>query len=202
MRATTSSSQGLRSTDYVDQFLAPGALDRVAGEIGSRLGSTTTCRSWTPTAAVATVTCSNGSSSGIVVPGTGMHLNNMMGEEDLNPGGFHEHPPGDARAQHDGPDRGAARRPARGRPGLGGLQPDPVGHRPDHRRGGGRGLAAQAAVDSPRVHVEGPLVDAEPGVDEAALEALAARDWQVKRWHERNLYFGGVQAVVRDADGR
>jgi gamma-glutamyltranspeptidase/glutathione hydrolase len=64
------------------------------------------------------------------------------------------------------------------------------------------GLAAQEAVDWPRVHVEGPLVEAEPGVDEAALEALAARDWQVKRWQERNLYFGGVQAVVRGSDGQ
>ncbi len=45
-------------------------------------------------------------------------------------------------------------------------------------------------------------MEAEPGVDEAALEALAARDWQVKRWQERNLYFGGVQAVVRGSDGQ
>ena len=44
-------------------------------------------------------------------------------------------------------------------------------------------------------------MDAEPGIDEAALSALAERDWQVKRWQERNLYFGGVQAVVRGADG-
>ena len=27
-------------------------------------------------------------------PGTGMHLNNMLGEEDLNPLGFHRHEPG------------------------------------------------------------------------------------------------------------
>ena len=40
------------------------------------------------------VTCSNGSASGVVVPGTGVHLNNMLGEQDLNPLGFHRHPPG------------------------------------------------------------------------------------------------------------
>ena len=40
------------------------------------------------------VTCSNGSASGVVVPGTGVHLNNMLGEADLNPLGFHRHPPG------------------------------------------------------------------------------------------------------------
>ena len=37
----------------------------------------------------ASVTCSNGSGSGVLVPGTGVILNNMLGEEDLNPLGFH-----------------------------------------------------------------------------------------------------------------
>ena len=82
----------------------------------------------------ATVTCSNGSCSGVVVPGTGMHLNNMLGEEDLNPHGFHRHPPGVPRAEHDGAHRGPARRTARDRPGLRRLEPDPLGHRPDDRR--------------------------------------------------------------------
>ena len=40
------------------------------------------------------MTCSNGTGSGVVVPGTGVHVNNMLGEEDLNPGGFHRIPPG------------------------------------------------------------------------------------------------------------
>ena len=40
------------------------------------------------------MTCSSGSASGVVVPGTGIHLNNMLGESDLNPEGFHRHPPG------------------------------------------------------------------------------------------------------------
>ena len=48
----------------------------------------------TPTASCASVTCSNGTGSGLVVPGTGVHVNNMLGEEDLNPGGFHRIPPG------------------------------------------------------------------------------------------------------------
>jgi len=30
----------------------------------------------------------------VVVPGTGVHVNNMLGEEDLNPQGFHRIPPG------------------------------------------------------------------------------------------------------------
>ena len=41
-------------------------------------------------------------------------------------------------------------------------------------------------------------VDAEPGVRPEALARLEARGWTVRRWEERNLYFGGVQAVARD----
>jgi gamma-glutamyltranspeptidase/glutathione hydrolase len=52
------------------------------------------------------------------------------------------------------------------------------------------------------VHVEGSLVDAEPGVDPEALAALEQRGWELRQWEERNLYFGGVQAVARDADRR
>ena len=44
--------------------------------------------------AACSATCTNGEGSGVVVPGTGMHLNNVMGEEDLNPLGFHRHPAG------------------------------------------------------------------------------------------------------------
>ena len=39
-------------------------------------------------------TSSNGEGSGYVVPGTGIHLNNMLGEDDLHPEGFHADPPG------------------------------------------------------------------------------------------------------------
>ncbi len=194
--------EGLRSTDFVQRFLAPGALDRVAGEIGSRLGSTTHISVMDADGGCATVTCSNGSSSGIVVPGTGMHLNNMMGEEDLNPGGFHGHPAGARVPSMMAPTvvvRDGRPEMALGSAGSNRIRSAIVQTIAAVVDGG---MAAQAAVDSPRVHVEGPLVEAEPGVDEHALAALAERDWQVKRWQERNLYFGGVQAVVRDADGR
>jgi gamma-glutamyltranspeptidase/glutathione hydrolase len=35
----------------------------------------------------ASLTASTGSGSGVIVPGTGIHLNNMLGEFDLNPAG-------------------------------------------------------------------------------------------------------------------
>ena len=42
---------------------------------------------------LASLTLSNGEGSSYVLPGSGIMLNNMLGEEDLNPGGFHRcHP--------------------------------------------------------------------------------------------------------------
>jgi gamma-glutamyltranspeptidase/glutathione hydrolase len=58
-------------------------------------------------------------------------------------------------------------------------------------------LEPQAAVDRPRVHPAGPLVNAEPGVDEDGLAALEAAGRPVRRWPERHHYFGGVSAVAR-----
>jgi gamma-glutamyltranspeptidase/glutathione hydrolase len=60
------------------------------------------------------------------------------------------------------------------------------------------GLAAQDAVSAPRLHVEEGQVDAEPGLDPAALDRLEEARFSVRRWGEPNLFFGGVQAVARN----
>ncbi|MGN6556662.1 MAG: gamma-glutamyltransferase family protein, partial [Solirubrobacterales bacterium] len=72
-------------------FLDPTGLDLAAADL---LGSTTHISVLDATGACASVTCSNGSGSGVLVPGTGVILNNMLGEEDLNPAGFHLIAPG------------------------------------------------------------------------------------------------------------
>ena len=59
-------------------------------------------------------------------------------------------------------------------------------------------MEPQAAVDAPRIHVEGDLIQAEPGVDPGALSRLEAAGEQVFVWDRINLFFGGVQAVTRD----
>src|SRR6185312_5557272 len=72
-------------------FLEPAGLDLAAGDL---LGSTTHISVLDGDGMCASVTCSNGSGSGVLVPGTGVILNNMLGEEDLNPLGFHRIAPG------------------------------------------------------------------------------------------------------------
>ena len=63
------------------------------------------------------------------------------------------------------------------------------------------GLAPQDAVDLPRVHPAGDVVNAEPGADEEALHALESAGRTVRRWPERHHYFGGVSAIGRAGAG-
>jgi gamma-glutamyltranspeptidase/glutathione hydrolase len=134
------------------------------------------------------------------VPGTGMHLNNMLGEQDLNPLGFHRHQPG-------------ARVPSMMAPTVvlrDGRPEIAIGSAGSNRIRSAilqtvlgvidHGQPAQEAVEAPRLHVEEGQVDAEPGVDEAALDRLEQAGWTVRRWGELNLFFGGVQAVARAAE--
>ena len=60
------------------------------------------------------------------------------------------------------------------------------------------GLRAGDAVQAPRIHFEDAVVYAEPGVDTSALEAGGRA---IARFRDRNLFFGGVQAVERGPDG-
>lgn len=204
---------GLHRSGFLESFLAAEAMERAAGALrgdgGSaapgrgrpdRLGSTTHIAVLDDEGACASVTCSNGSGSGVIVPGTGVHLNNMLGEQDLNPLGYHRHEPG-------------RRVPSMMAPTVvlnQGVPELALGSAGSNRIRSAiiqtiigvvdAGLAAEEAVGRPRVHLEGDVVEAEPGIEEGALEALEADGWRVHRWSERNLFFGGVQAVVRDPE--
>src|SRR5215211_1634526 len=191
---------GLATEGFLEQFLAKKALDTVATEVRSRLGNTTHVSVMDAEGACASVTCSNGSCSGVVVPGTGIHLNNMLGEQDLNPLGFHQHPPGARVPSMMAPT--VVLRDGRPEMAIGSAGSNRIRSAilqtvlgvVDH------GLPAQEAVSAPRLHVEQDQVDAEPGMDDAALDRLEQVGWTVRRWSELNLFFGGVQAVARQPD--
>jgi gamma-glutamyltranspeptidase / glutathione hydrolase len=140
----------------------------------------------------ASLSCSLGSSSGIVIPGTGIHLNNMLGESHLRAG-----------------DRPGARMRSLMTPSLllrDGRPRLVIGSAGSTRLHGAilqvvanvaaRGLEVGEAVDSPRIHVETGIVHCE---DPAAADELEASGFTVVRWRDRNLFFGGVSAVeIRD----
>jgi gamma-glutamyltranspeptidase/glutathione hydrolase len=190
-------SQAERTPEFLAGLDDPQFVERFLRRSGP-LGSTTHIAVLDRDGGACSVTCSNGACSGVVVPGTGVHLNNMLGEQDLNPLGFHRHPPG-------------RRLPSMMAPTvvLRGGEPELVlGSAGSNRirsailqtiiRVTDEGLRAGDAVQAPRVHFEDGVVYAEPGIDTGALEAAGRA---IARFRERNLFFGGVQAVERDPGG-
>lgn len=189
---------GLHADDFLEDFMAATAIEAHAGEVSSRLGSTTHVSVLDAEGACVSVTCSNGACSGVIVPGTGLHLNNMLGEQDLNPHGFGRQVPGRRVSSMMAPT--VVLRDGRPEVALGSAGSNRLRSAILQTILGvvDEGLGAQEAVRRPRVHVENGVVDAEPGVDAEALAALEHGGRAVRRWRESNLYFGGVQAAARD----
>jgi gamma-glutamyltranspeptidase / glutathione hydrolase len=164
-------------------------------EFVSQLGSTTHISVLDGEGRACSVTCTNGEGSGVVVPGTGIHVNNIMGEEDLNPLGFHAFPPG-------------RRMPSMMAPTVvqsaGGVELV-LGSAGSNRIRSAilqtvvgvvdRGLTAREAVEAPRLHFEDGIVFTEPGIDDDLLRGAGRT---VNPFRTANLFFGGVQAVARD----
>jgi gamma-glutamyltranspeptidase/glutathione hydrolase len=148
----------------------------------------------------ASLTASTGSGSGVFVPGTGIQMNNMLGEYDLNPSGGDARP-GTRLTSMMAPSivlRGGRPRLVLGSAGsvrLRGAIMQAVVNVIEH------GLHVEQAIEAPRLHVEEPHVHCEGGSDPAQVDALAARGYDVVRWRRRNLYFGGVAAVEVDEAG-
>jgi gamma-glutamyltranspeptidase/glutathione hydrolase len=190
-RRTEEFAEGLHDEGFVRGFFDSG------GE-GERLGSTTHISVLDGEGRCASVTCSNGTGSGIIVPGTGVHVNNMLGEEDLNPGGFHRIPSGRRVSSMMSPT--IALRGGDVVLGLGSAGSNRIRSAvlTTAVRVLEQGMDAGEAVRSPRVHFEDGTLQAEPGVDAEGLEAVEAGGVPVVRWSGQSLYFGGVQAVARD----
>lgn len=148
----------------------------------------------------ASMTTSNGEGSGYFAPGAGIMLNNMMGEDDLHPEGFHLSPPGMRVASMMAPSLLLAGDRVRLALGSGGSKRIRSAMLQVISNGVDFGLDLRAAVEAPRLHWDGERVQVEPGFDEAALTALAAR-WPLNRWSVRDVYFGGVHAVAPEGAG-
>ncbi|HUN77517.1 MAG TPA: gamma-glutamyltransferase [Solirubrobacteraceae bacterium] len=179
--------------------MSAGATGRTRPDgVGRSLGSTTHISVLDGHGRACSVTATNGEGSGVVVPGTGIHLNNIMGEQDLNPEGFHRHPPGRRMPSMMAPSvviRGGEVELVLGSAGSNRIRSallQTIVGVVDH------GLHADAAVAAPRVHLEDDIVYAEPGIDTAPLAAAGRR---IVAFHDLNLFFGGVQAVQRRHDG-
>lgn len=144
------------------------------------------------------VTSSLGLGSGDFVPGLDLHLNSMLGETDLVRGALR---PGERMESMMAPtlvfDDGGLEL-ALGAAGGTRLRTALVGvlGRVLHD-----GDTPAAAIERPRFHPAGDLVNAEPGVDEDWLVELQTRGRSVRRWPDRHHYFGGVSVCGRFGAG-
>ncbi len=188
--AAMAAAQTERGEAFLDGLAEDGFADAF---LASRLGSTTHIAVIDGGGLACSVTCTNGEGSGVVVPGTGIHLNNVMGEEDLNPHGFHRHPAGRRMPSMMAPS--AVMRDGEVELVLGSAGSNRI-------RSAllqtivavvDRGMGAQEAVCAPRIHFQDGIVYAEPGIE---LDQLPA-DLRLVRFGDLNLFFGGVQAALR-----
>jgi gamma-glutamyltranspeptidase/glutathione hydrolase len=129
------------------------------------------------------------------VPGTGIHLNNMLGETDLAGASR----PGERLTSMMAPsivlrdDRPRLVLGSAGSARLRGAILQVVANVLAHEMG------VEEAVDAPRIHVEAGVAHCE---DAAVADAFEAAGRTVVRFKRRNLFFGGVSAVeVRDDGG-
>jgi len=151
---------------------------------------------------VASLTASNGEGNTYVLPGTGIILNNMLGEEDLNPGGFHRWRENSRLASMMSPMIAECADGSLLALGTGGSNRirsaicQVVVNILDF------GLSLSAAVEAPRLHLEQEQLSIEAGFGESALRELRGQLPALHEWPALNLFFGGVHSVRFSAQGR
>jgi gamma-glutamyltranspeptidase/glutathione hydrolase len=184
-------AQSERTPEFVEGLSEEGFLERF---LATRLGATTHISVLDAEGCACSATCTNGEGSGVVVPGTGIHINNVMGEQDLNPLGFHRHPAGRRMPSMMAPS--IVMRDGEVQLVLGSAGSNRIRSAVLQTIVGvvDEGLDVRDAVDAPRVHFEDGVLYVEPGID---LQGLPRDDTRVIRFAALNLFFGGVQAVQR-----
>ncbi|MDP2470488.1 MAG: gamma-glutamyltransferase [Candidatus Palauibacterales bacterium] len=146
------------------------------------------------------VTMSAGYGSGVMPPGTGVWMNNCLGEHELNRRGYHQWSPGTRLPSNMAPT--VARHPdgsvlSIGSPGADRITTAILQVLVNHLH---LGMSLGEAIGHPRLHVEshgGARVAAcEPGLPLQDLTIPA------RRFDSLSMYFGGAGAAKRCADGR
>lgn len=150
---------------------------------------------------IAAMTLSNGEGCGHLVPDSGIMLNNMLGEEDINPAGIDRWQPGKRMTSMMAPtliEVGDHRRVALGSGGSNRIRTaifQVISNLLDFS------LDPAAAVGAPRFHYERDTLSIEPGFADPAIAALADRAATLRTWSDKNLFFGGVHLVEHSKHG-
>lgn len=157
-------------------------------------------------AAAATIT--NGEGNGHMVKGCGFMLNNMLGEEDLNPDGFHRWRPGMRLSTMMAPTILTSPEGALTAMGSGGSNRIRTAILQVVVNLIDRDMSLESSVNAARLHVER---DGAVSFEEAPWEIVFNDDQRAELldaypeahgWPEKNLFFGGAHTARRNGDGR
>lgn len=198
--------------DPVETFLSAERVERLAQNLNTRLqgssfkadpkstsglGSTTHISAMDAAGTAVSITLSTGEAAGYLVGDTGIAPNNMLGELDLNPHGFHQEKPGKRLISMMCPvvvRKDGVPIMALGSAGANRIRSAILqvlcnvldfGHAP------------QTAIDNPRIHVEAGVLQAEPGQAKTALLHAAGATFRLNAWQNSSLFFGGAQAAAK-----
>ncbi|MDP8940146.1 MAG: gamma-glutamyltransferase family protein [Actinomycetota bacterium] len=143
------------------------------------------------------ITASMGYGSGLVVPGTGIPMNNALGEPELNPKGFHALRPGQRLISSMSPTIVSSEEGGLISLGSPGASRIPTAILQTIVNVVDFGMSLEEAVMHPRFHSEGDLFAYEAGSRTANLDSYE----RVLSFEEPNMYFGGVNAVRQTPEG-
>jgi len=182
---------------YVD-LVNNNILDNYIDFTDNGLGSTTHVSVIDKNGNASSITTTNGESCGHVLPGTGVILNNMLGEQDLNPLGFHNW-------------EKQKRMPTLISPSLllnkDGKVDLVVGSAGSNRIRSAiiqvltnyliKDMTLKESIYSSRLHLEDNQIYLEPEVD-IDNKLFANKNIKINKFNEINLFFGGVNAVTQN----
>lgn len=202
----------LYDTDILKTFLSDAHVNHYRQQLNApspigilnKWGSTTHISAIDDEGNAASVTASNGEGSAYVIPGTGIMTNNMLGEADLHPSGFHQWQENRRISSMMAPTILLRE----GRPaivlGSGGSNRirtaivQVISNVLDFQ------MPIQEAIAAPRIHWESDVFNLEPGLSAIEMNEVESSfpfDQDVIQWEQQNMFFGGVHAVVCTPDG-
>ncbi|MCF6299693.1 MAG: gamma-glutamyltransferase [Proteobacteria bacterium] len=143
---------------------------------------------------LASLTLSNGEGNGCIVPKMGFMMNNFLGEEDINMGGFFnwKQPqrmksmmsPTIIKAPHSSYALGS-----------GGSNRIKTSMFQVMHQIINRSKTLKQAIETPRIHYENDQLDIEPGFSQSDVDVLTKQCSNYTLWQNANLYFGGINGV-------
>ena len=171
-------------------------------ELRNLVGNTTHVSTIDKDGNACSVTLSNGECSGVVLPGYGIFLNNFLGEEDINPGGFHAFKPGERLGSAMSPTLLISKRDGDiVSMGSGGSNRIRTAIVQVVRNMLTHSLPASEAVSADRVHYEHDTLFGEATQNPQILADLAKDGVRLSSFPKQSMFFGGVHVAERRADG-